>query len=244
MKLTTFILLITMLQTQVCNPEEFFPENSVLFNQTMVPVWSSLKLQEYEAAREYSREIHYNFDQLLGDASIYKATWVEFVHADLNLLEYSLEKGEYENAMELANCIMDELHDWHTLNERNYYFDKIWDFEQSYRNLKVVINDYKLKNYEWREVENLVEEFNSSWEIVRNTPADFRGYYFIQSPGMIEFVASKNAISQCIQDFNNQLEDADRGYLAEICNEVEPNLVNLVKVFGNHQLIQATASID
>lgn len=244
MKFTSIVLLITLLQTQVCNPEEFFPENSVLFNQIMIPVWTSLKLQDYETARDYSREIHYNFDQLLGDAYIYQETWVEFVHADLNLLEYSLENGENEDAMELAYCVMDELHDWHALNDRDYYFDKIWDFELSYRHLKEVLNDYNLKLYEWNDLENLIEEFNNCWEILLTKPIDRRGYYFIDSPEMVDFLASRDAINLCIQEFNAQIEEADRGYLAETCNEIELNLVNLITVFGNYHLSEETASVD
>jgi len=242
MKLASFLLLFILLQTQVCNPEEFFPENSVLFNQTMIPVWTALKIQDYEAATKYGKEIHYNFDQLLGDGAIYQETWVEFVHADLNLLVYALENGEPEVATELAYCIMDELNDWHTLNERNFYFDKIWNFEKGYRNLKSVLNDELLNYYEWKELENFIEEFNTSWKVILDTPLDLKGYYFIQHPELEEFIASRNDINRCVQEFNSQIEEADRGYLAELCNEVEPNLIRMIQVFGNYHLTNPNAN--
>jgi len=232
MKFTPLFMLIVFLQVQNCSFEEILPENSVLLNQTMIPVWTALKLENYKDAKRYSHEIQYKFNRLLGDAPAYQETWIEFVHADLNLLVYSIDKGNMELATELAYCIMDELHEWHTINDRAYYFDSIWDFEQSHRQLTDVLNDDFLKHYEWKEIENLIEEFNTCWNVIQTTTPDLKGYYFIDPPQFVDFLDQKAEISRCVEDFNAQVEDADSLYLAEICNEVEPILIQLIKVFG------------
>lgn len=232
MKVVPLFLLVFFLQMQTCNFEEFLPENSVLLNQTMIPVWAALKLKDYDKAKQSSHEIQYRFNQLLGDAPAYQETWIEFVQADLNLLVYSIDEGDMELATELAYCVMDELHEWHSINERAYYFDKIWDFEQSHRQLVEVLNDDYLKMFEWKEVENLIEELNTTWNIILKTPVDLRGYYFLESPQLLDFLETKTEINLCVQEFNSQVEDADCGYLAQICNELEPNLIQLIKVFG------------
>lgn len=234
MKVLPLFFLVFFLQIQTCNFEEVLPENSVLLNQTMIPVWTALKLQNYQEAKQYSHEIQFRFNSLLGDAPAYQETWVEFVHADLNLLVQSIDQGDTELAAELAYCIMDEIHEWHSIVEKEYYFDRIWEFEQSHRELTAVLNDDYLKMYEWNEVEHLIKEFNTTWNYILATPLDLKGYYFIESPELLDFMKNKQAINRCVQDFNSQVEDADCRYLAEICNELEPNLIQLINVFGHY----------
>jgi len=232
MKFVPYTLILIFLQIQTCNFEEVLPENAVLLNQTMIPVWTALKQNKYQEAKRYSHEVQYRFNQLLRDVPAYQETWIEFVQADLNLLVYSVDNEEYELATELAYCILDELHEWHSINDREYYFDKLWNFEQSHRQLASVLNDNYLKNYEWKEVEDLIEEFNYTWEICLTTPLDLKGYFFIENPQLVEFLENKTEINLCVQEFNSQVEDADSAYLAEICNELDLNLVELIHVFG------------
>jgi len=232
MRLLFILFLVLVLQVDQCDYEIETPKNTVIFNQLFIPIWTSLQLNNPEDAEQYAKQINL-FDHKFDNQQDYGETWTEHIPSDLSVLEEAITNKEYENAKELANCIMDELHLWHEANNQNYYFDKVWDFARCYRDLNTVINDVYLSLYEWNDLEHFITEMNDSWQVLLTTPIYLDGYHFEEDPEVRKLEEYKRAISLCLQEFNSQLKDADREVLANRCNEIEENLVLMVSFFGN-----------
>jgi len=242
MKIIYAILLLSFLQVPVCNIEVDVPRNTTKFSQLLIPVWVSLQLEDYEKAGRYAEQFFDLYEPEFIDQADYDEVWTKHLYEDISELESTISLGNYEEAMDITNCLMNHMSLWHKATGQEYYFDKIWDFAQRYQELNLVINNFYLCHYEWNTVEQFIEELNKSWAILESTPVNLYGFDFDESPDYSSIEEHKRNISLCLQEFNSQLVDADRGVLANRCNEIQPNLIKLVSLFGQFRMGKAFLS--
>ncbi len=207
-------------------------------DKAFIPVWCAVKTEDMYNAKRTFLVLNHRWNRFDNQYQYNNRAKLQKNFDDVNetisnLAEYIACNDAIAAAKEMDDMLA-AMRSIRQENKLNYFLDHIWDFQQAYDYVSVIANDPKLHLMEWREFEREVECMNEQWEILKHQHAI--GVLMDWNTNLVDdYVLQERKINRLIKELNEVVTCAEMEYVTLACDEIKPELLKMIALFGDFE---------